>query len=66
MDVKATADAVPAVATGMNTHDWLHNMPVADIESSCKVIEIRFNHGSRKDFFRNITLQHFEKGEWYL
>src|SRR5215831_20538971 len=47
----------------MNTHDWLYNMPVADIDSSCKVIEILFNNGSRKDFFRNVTLQQFEKGD---
>src|SRR5678810_1093013 len=47
----------------MNTYDWLYNMPVADIDSSCKVIEISFNNGSRKDFFRNVTLQQFEKGD---
>jgi cell fate regulator YaaT (PSP1 superfamily) len=47
----------------MNTHDWLRNLPVVDIESSCKVIEVSFNHGTRKDFFRNPTLQPFEKGE---
>lgn len=47
----------------MNTYDWLHNLPIADIDSSCKVIEISFNKGTRKDFFRNPTLQQFEKGE---
>jgi cell fate regulator YaaT (PSP1 superfamily) len=47
----------------MNTHDWLYNMPVADIDNSCKVVEISFNNGSRKDFFRNVTLQQFEKGD---
>jgi cell fate regulator YaaT (PSP1 superfamily) len=47
----------------MNTHDWLRNLPVADMESSCKVIEISFSQGTRKDFFRNPTLQPFEKGE---
>ena len=47
----------------MNVHDWLLNMPVADIMDECKVIEVSFNHGSRKDFFRNTTLQHFEKGD---
>ena len=46
----------------LNTYDWLYNMPVADIDSSCKVVEISFNNGSRKDFFRNVTLQQFEKG----
>ncbi|GAA0532208.1 hypothetical protein GCM10009415_12080 [Chitinophaga japonensis] len=27
------------------------------------IIEVSFNNGSRKDFFRNVTKQHFEKGE---
>ncbi len=35
-----------------------------DPESTCKVIEISFNRGSRKDFYRNNTLQFFEKGEY--
>jgi len=47
----------------MNVHDWLLNMPLADIADECKVIEVSFNHGSRKDFYRNATLQHFEKGD---
>jgi cell fate regulator YaaT (PSP1 superfamily) len=47
----------------MNTHDWLMNLPIADIDDACRVIEVSFNQGSRKDFFRNGTLQHFEKGD---
>jgi cell fate regulator YaaT (PSP1 superfamily) len=47
----------------MNVHDWLLNMPIADTADECKVVEISFNHGSRKDFYRNTTLQQFEKGE---
>jgi cell fate regulator YaaT (PSP1 superfamily) len=47
----------------MNVHDWLMNLPFSDPESTCKVVEISFNHGSRKDFYRNATLQYFEKGE---
>src|SRR4030095_7110212 len=47
----------------LNTYDWLYNMPVADIDSSCKVVEVSFNNGSRKDFFRNVTLHQFEKGD---
>src|SRR5688572_7448580 len=47
----------------MNVHDWLLNMPLADIADECKVIEVSFNNGSRKDFYRNATLQHFEKGD---
>src|SRR5215210_4284604 len=47
----------------MNVHDWLMNLPFSDPESNCKIIEVSFNHGSRKDFYRNPTLQYFEKGE---
>jgi cell fate regulator YaaT (PSP1 superfamily) len=48
----------------MNVHDWLMNLPFSDPESTCKVVEVSFNNGSRKDFYRNPTLQHFEKGEY--
>lgn len=47
----------------MNTYDWLRNLPVADIDSQCQVVEVSFNKGTRKDFFRNTTLQEYEKGE---
>ena len=47
----------------MNAHDWLINLPVAFAADECKVIEVSFNHGSRKDYFRNTTLQHLEKGD---
>lgn len=48
----------------MNVHDWLMNLPFSDPESNCKVVEVSFNNGSRKDFYRNATLQYFEKGEY--
>lgn len=47
----------------MNAYDWLQNLPIADAETDCKIVEISFNSGSRKDFFRNNSLQEFEKGE---
>ena len=47
----------------LNTYDWLYNMPAPDVDSSCKVVEVSFNNGSRKDFHRNITLHQFEKGD---
>lgn len=47
----------------MNVHDWLANLPFSDPESNCRVVEVSFNHGSRKDYFRNNSLQYFEKGE---
>ncbi len=47
----------------MNVHDWLLNMPISDAGDDCKVVEVSFNQGSRKDYFRNVTLHYFEKGE---
>jgi cell fate regulator YaaT (PSP1 superfamily) len=40
------------------------NLPFSDPESSCKVVEVSFKQGSRKEFFRNTTLQFFEKGDY--
>ncbi|MFT3979569.1 MAG: regulatory iron-sulfur-containing complex subunit RicT [Ferruginibacter sp.] len=47
----------------MNVFDWLANLPFADPESNCRIIEVSFNNGSRKDYFKNSSLQYFEKGE---
>ncbi|MEJ7674484.1 MAG: regulatory iron-sulfur-containing complex subunit RicT [Chitinophagaceae bacterium] len=47
----------------MNVHDWLANLPFSDPESSCRIMEISFNQGSRKDFYRNTSLHLFDKGE---
>ncbi|MGJ7031161.1 PSP1 domain-containing protein [Niabella hirudinis] len=47
----------------MNTYDWLRNLPIADTEVQCNVVEISFSKGTRKDFYRNTTLQLFEKGD---
>ncbi len=47
----------------MNVHDWLWNLPISDVDSVCKIVEISFNQGSRKDYYRNASLQYFEKGD---
>ena len=47
----------------MNTHDWLRNLPMSDVASACKVMEVSFSQGTRKDFFRNPNLQPYEKGD---
>src|SRR5450432_3890590 len=47
----------------MNVYDWLSNLPIHDPATECRVMEISFNQGSRKDFYRNTTTQIFEKGE---
>ncbi len=48
----------------LNVHDWLRNLPQSDLDNSCKVVEISFKQGSRKDFFRNPTFQYYEKGDY--
>ena len=47
----------------LNVHDWLSNLPLDDRESSCKIIEVSFNQGSRIDFYRNNTSHFFTKGD---
>lgn len=47
----------------MNVHDWLSNLPFSDPSGSCKIVEITFNNGSRKDFYRNTTVHILEKGD---
>lgn len=47
----------------MNVHNWLSNLPYSDSDSACKVVEISFNHGSRKQFFRNSGNLVLDKGD---
>ncbi len=47
----------------MNVHDWLANLPFSDPESNCRIVEISFNNGSRKDYFKNTTVHHYTKGD---
>jgi cell fate regulator YaaT (PSP1 superfamily) len=47
----------------LNVHDWLANLPFSDPESGCRIVEVSFNQGSRKDFYRNATTLLFEKGD---
>ncbi|MEO6731902.1 MAG: regulatory iron-sulfur-containing complex subunit RicT [Ferruginibacter sp.] len=47
----------------MNVHDWLANLPFSDPESGCRIVEVSFNNGSRKDYFKNTTTLFFEKGD---
>jgi cell fate regulator YaaT (PSP1 superfamily) len=47
----------------LNVHDWLANLPFSDPESACRIVEVSFNQGSRKDFYRNSTMQPLEKGD---
>jgi cell fate regulator YaaT (PSP1 superfamily) len=47
----------------MNAYDWLLNLPYSDLNGVCRVVELSFNRGSRKDYFRNASLHLFEKGD---
>jgi cell fate regulator YaaT (PSP1 superfamily) len=47
----------------MNVHDWLANLPFANPESGCRIIEVSFNNGSRKDYVKNHTLHYYHKGD---
>lgn len=47
----------------LNVFDWLADLPVAAEEDRCNIVEVSFNHGSRKDFYRNTTSTSVYKGE---
>ncbi len=47
----------------LNVYDWLANLPFSDPESGCRIVEVSFNQGSRKDYYRNATTLVFEKGD---
>jgi cell fate regulator YaaT (PSP1 superfamily) len=47
----------------LNAYDWLVNLPIVDNDSYCRVVEVTFNSGARKEFYRNSTLQYFSSGE---
>src|ERR1044072_4024727 len=48
----------------MNVFDWLSALPLYDSAKPYPVMEVTFNKGSRKEFFRNNTHHLFEKGDW--
>jgi len=48
----------------LNVFDWLSGIPLHDGAKPYPVIEVSFNKGSRKDFYRNNTPHLPEKGEW--
>lgn len=48
----------------MNVFDWLSSLPLYDSAKPYPIIEVSFNKGSRKDFFRNNSNQILEKGDW--
>ena len=47
----------------LNVFDWLSDLPVDDQRNECKIVEISFNQGSRKDYYTNNTATTFSKGD---
>lgn len=48
----------------LNVHDWLSLIPVADFSKPYPIIEVSFNHGSRKDYFKASNPLLYEKGDY--
>ena len=48
----------------MNVFNWLNALPLYDTAKPYPVIEVSFNKGSRKEFYRNNSHNIYEKGEW--
>ncbi len=48
----------------LNVYDWLNALPLHDGAKPYPIIEVSFNKGSRKEFFRNTTHNILEKNQW--
>ncbi|RQO31620.1 hypothetical protein DBR32_06610 [Taibaiella sp. KBW10] len=47
----------------LNVFNWLAEIPLSDFGKPYNIIEVSFNRGSRKDYFKNNTNIFFDKGE---
>lgn len=48
----------------LNVYDWLNGLPLHDGAKPYAIMEITFNKGSRKEFYRNNNNILPEKGQW--
>lgn len=48
----------------LNVYDWLSALPLSDAAKPYPIIEVSFNKGSRKEFYRNNSHLIPEKGQW--
>ncbi len=48
----------------LNVYDWLSTLPLHDGAKPYPIVEVTFNKGSRKEFFRNNTHLILEKNDW--
>lgn len=48
----------------LNVYDWLNGLPLHDGARPYPIIEVSFNKGSRKEFYKNSASIIPEKGQW--
>ncbi len=71
----ATADGKPSgcgskgnCGTGgcnrMNVFNWLSDLPLSDPGKPFPILEVSFNNGSRKEFYKNSSTHMFDKMDW--
>jgi cell fate regulator YaaT (PSP1 superfamily) len=48
----------------LNVFDWLSDLPLDENMKPYGIVEVAFNRGNRKEFFRNNTQFLFDKGDW--
>ena len=48
----------------LNVHDWLSDIPVADFGKPFPFVEMSFNNGSRKDFYKLSSHMDLSKGQY--
>ncbi len=48
----------------LNVHDWLSDIPVADFGKPFPFVEMSFNNGSRKDFYKLTSTMDLTKGQY--
>lgn len=47
----------------LNVFNWLADIPLSDFGKPYDIVEVSFNQGSRKDYFRNPSDNIYQKGE---
>lgn len=47
----------------LNVFNWLADIPLSEHSTPFDIIEVSFNRGSRKDFYRNVSALPLEKGQ---
>jgi len=48
----------------MNVFNWLSDLPLSDPGKPFPILEVSFNNGSRKEFYKNSSTHMFDKMDW--